>query len=106
MTLRTTLLVAATAADSIQLDRRDVLRPLKIQDGALCCSRGQDDWWVIVDQEIDVDEFGTALVQVREEGAVTTEMLTIRFTKSRPLTEADLAAVRADLDLLSVSGLS
>ena len=98
MALRTTLLVAATAADFIQLEGRDLLRPMRVRNGALCCSRGQDDHWIILDQEIDVDHSGAAYVQVREECALKKEILMMRFSVNRPLTKEDLTAVGSALE--------
>lgn len=91
MTLKTTLFAAATAAHFLQLDDQDVLRPVKVRDGEMRCSRGQDDWWVIKDQKVEIDALGAAQVQVREECGSHEETRTIRFLMSRPLAVHDLS---------------
>jgi len=89
--IKTTLLAAVTAAHFLQLDDQDVLRPVKVRDGEIRCSRGQDDEWIIRDQEIEVDDLGSAQVQVREEWGGREETRTIRFMMSRPLAIHDLS---------------
>lgn len=84
------MLAAATAANFLQLDGRDVLRPVKIRDGEIRCSLGQDDDWVIRDQEIEIDDLGSAQVQVRGEWGGREETRTIRFLMCRPLAMHDL----------------
>lgn len=93
MAFKTTLFAAATASHLVQLDARDVLRPVQIRNGEICCSRGQDDDWIVLDQEIDIDDAGTAQVDVRSAWGGGIETLKMCFMTARPLAADDLAKV-------------
>lgn len=92
MAFKTTLFAAATAAHFVQLDGRDVLRPVRVCSGELCCVLGQDDEWTIPDQEIEVDESGVAQVKVREYHGAPLMVRPVRFLTTQPRVASDMLA--------------
>uniref|UniRef100_A0A6H1ZIM9 Uncharacterized protein n=1 Tax=viral metagenome TaxID=1070528 RepID=A0A6H1ZIM9_9ZZZZ len=87
---KTTLFEAANASHFIQLGGRDVIRPARIRNRELWVSCGQDDDWIVPDQQIEINDSGESQVQVRSAWGGGAEEQVMRFSVSRPINEGDL----------------
>lgn len=89
MALEITLFHAVAIASHLRLDGQNVSRSMRLVNGELFCSIGQDDDWVLPDQIIAIDCDGDAQVRARCLGG-SLELHTMKFLMCRPITAADI----------------